>query len=330
MIHNQYLKIARHYLLILGFVCCGCLAFTQNQTPYISFQGILKKISGEPVTDGDYDFTFSFWSTPSGTSNDDKLLKTGATDNSDPANQWSETVTLTVTGGVYSHNLGSVTPLNPNNFTGPVYLNIRVGGKDQLPRTEFTYSPYSFFVYNARTVVCSGAVGDVKYSILPPDQFKDANGDCWVPLDGRTLASTDALYQQGITMLPNAGGLFLRAQDFAIISGSEYWKPKNNSDNDPNRTASTAIGSVQNSAFKSHVHTVADDGAHNHSVNRRSNGGIQNGDNDLINTDKSIIGTSYSSYAGGHNHTINANSDGGSTSETRPANLNLWVYVRIN
>ena len=303
-------------------------AAAQSQNASISFQGILKKVTGEPVADGDYDFVFSFWSSPTGTANTDKLLKAGTTDYDTPTNQWTETTTITVSGGVYSHNLGSITPLNPANFTGPVYLNIRVEGKDQLPRTAFTYSPYSFFVYNARNVICSGAVGDVKYSILPPEQFKDANGECWVPLDGRPLEQTDALYELGITTLPNAGGLFLRAQDYAATSGTEYWEPKNSSDYDPERTSASPIGTVQGGAFKTHVHTIANAGSHNHTLTRVGSGGPADGTK-MSSSDKSILGKSYSYYAGDHTHTINTNSDGGGT-ETRPSNLNLWVYVRIN
>jgi len=324
---NNYSKIVLNYLLVLVILFGDKLATAQNAA--ISFQGILKKVTDEPVADGDYNFTFSFWSSPTGTANTDKLLKEGLTDFDNPSNQWSETTTITVTGGVYSHNLGSITPLNPANFTGPVYLNIRVEGKDQLPRTAFTYSPYSFFVYNARNVVCSGAVGDVKYSILPPDKFKDANGECWVPLDGRVLSQTDALYSLGITTLPNGGGLFLRAQDYATISGTEYWKPRNNSDNDPDRTSASAIGEVQSGAFKTHVHTIASGGAHNHRMNRRGSGGTVDGSSDMNSSNNSDCSTSVSSTNGVHTHTINANSDGGGT-ETRPSNLNLWVYVRIN
>jgi hypothetical protein len=43
--------------------------------PKLSFQGVLKTASGEPVPDGEYTFTFSFWKSLSGTANSDKLLK---------------------------------------------------------------------------------------------------------------------------------------------------------------------------------------------------------------------------------------------------------------
>lgn len=329
MKNYRHLVTLLQYFLIPGILCTGQPLIAQNQNAYINYQGILKKSSGEPAEDGDYDFTFSFWSSLSGTANTDKLLKIGATDPNTPANQWSETVTLSVAGGVYSHNLGSVTPMNPKNFSGPVYLNVRVGTKDLVPRTQFTYSPYSFFVSNTQTVVCSGAVGDVKYSILPPDKFKEVNGDCWIPLDGRTLATTDVLRQQyGVATLPNAGGQFIRTQDFEAISGTESWKPKNSSNNDPERTAASPIGTVQNASLLTHVHTLAAVGDHQHSYVRREPGNSSDGnssDNTIASNNKDIIGQTNTSSAGAHGHAINS-----AGTETRPVNMNFWVYIRIN
>ena len=329
------MKNYQHFILLLRYILISGWLFvsqsvTAQQDAFINYQGILKLASGEPAVDGDYDFTFSFWSSATGTANSDKLLKIGATDPNVPANQWSETVTLSVAGGVFSHNLGTVTPLNPKNFTGPVYLNIRVGSKDLVPRTEFSYSPYSFFVYNTRTVVCSGAVGDVKYSILPPDKFKDANGDCWVPLDGRTLSSSDMLRQAyGVTTLPNAGGQFIRTQDFTAVSGTEYWKPKNSSNLDPDRNSSTPIGTLQNGSLTTHTHTIATGGSHNHAFTRRNQSQAGNGDtadNTVSSNNHSVSGTVTTSTNGAHGHTVN--SLGGS--ETRPVNTNFWIYIRIN
>ena len=313
-----------------------CLLSSQLQAwgqsvPKVSFQGVLKTASGEPVPDGEYTFTFSFWSSMSGTANSDKLLKIGATDASNPNNQWSETVVLPVAGGIYSHYLGTITPLNPLNFNGPVYLNIRVGGKDLLPRTEFTYAPFSFSTTYAQKVVCSGAVGDVKYSILPPDKFKNVNGDCWVPLDGRTLATTDELYSLGITTLPNAGGMFLRAQDFEVISGNEYWKPKNDSDNDPDRNSSSNPGTFQEDTNKSHDHTgiTSTNGAHTHQWRwglEEDDAGT-GGSKDEYTRTSGVVNDAMNS-AGNHNHTFTTNQSG--YLEARPKNLNFWIYIRIN
>ncbi len=305
---------------------------TDDGKPKISFQGVLKTASGEPVPDAEYSFAFSFWRSKDGTANADKLPKIGSNE------QWVETVDLPVAGGIYSHNLGSITDLNPQNFNGPVYLNIKVNNKDILPRTEFTYSPYSFSVASAQKVVCSGAVGDIKYSILPPDKFKNVNGDCWVPLDGRTLSDTDELYSLGVTTLPNAGGMFLRSQDFNAVSGTESWKPKNSSDNDPDRDPATVPGSVQAEALKAHNHTgtTDNDGTHQHGPHKTVR--ADNDDNDGTNNYVTYDDCDYCGYekedfyvkanSSQHTHNFTTNNTGGT--ETRPKNLNFWIYIRIN
>jgi len=216
---QQLFTFLMKYLLISGLFLLQNDAAAQSAT--ILYQGILKTASGASVPDGNYTFTFTLWSSLNGTANTDKLLIAGATDYNIGANQWSETVTLKVMGGIYSHQLGSVTPLNPLNFQALVYLNIIVGGRNLVPRSGLVYSPYAFFVSTAYQAVCSGAVGDIKYSLLPPDKFKDVNGDCWVPLDGRTLASGDALSGYGVASLPVVGGTFIRAQDFTGDSNIE-------------------------------------------------------------------------------------------------------------
>ncbi|MEN9415662.1 MAG: hypothetical protein RLZ62_1966 [Bacteroidota bacterium] len=334
---SLFTSLFRNLILSGFFILCLQPLYSQI-VPKISFQGVLKTASGEPVPDGEYTFTFSFWKSLNGTANSDKLLKIGATDFNNPSNQWSETVALGVAGGIYSHNLGSVTPLNPKNFEGPVYLNIKVGGKDILPRTEFTYAPFSFSVASAQKVVCSGAVGDIKYSILPPDKFKDVNGDCWVPLDGRSLANTDQLYGLGVTTLPNAGGRFLRAQDFSAVAGTESWKPRNSSNNDPDRDHNTAPGSVQAESFKAHNHTgtTNNDGTHEHGPHRTVR--ADNDDNDGVNNYVTYDNCDYCGYTlnnfyikddnSAHRHDFTTANSGGN--ETRPENLNFWIYIRIN
>ncbi|MCE2822765.1 MAG: hypothetical protein LW693_10120 [Saprospiraceae bacterium] len=334
MIQRFPLSFLFRSLIIPGFLLFQTQAFGQV-VPKISFQGVLKTASGEPVPDGEYTFTFSFWKSLSSTANADKLLKIGATNFDIPDNQWAETVELGVAGGIYSHNLGSVTPLNPKNFEGPVYLNIKVGGKDILPRTEFTYAPFSFSVAKAQKVVCSGAVGDIKYSILPPDKFKDVNGDCWVPLDGRTLSNTDELYTLGVYTLPNAGGMFLRAQDFNAVPGTESWMPRNSSNNDPDRGLNSAIGMVQQDTVQAHKHTGKTnmDGEHQHKI---SSGivirGNENGPDEYTYANYGGNATSLTTDGGqgkgSHEHAFTTNETG--SAETRPKNLNFWIYIRIN
>jgi len=276
----------------------------------ISIQGTLKNASGASVADGTYDVTFKLYD----------VLTAGTA-------LWEEDAMVEVIGGIYSHYLGSVTPLNPQNFVGTLYLGVKVGSYELVPRTELAYSPYAFSVANAQKVVCSGAVGDVKYSILNPTQFATVNGNCWVPMDGRALATTDQLrIVTGMTNVPNGGGLFLRSQDFS------------NSNQDPDRDHNSTIAQVQGDGNKSHSHGISTDGSHRHGFGIDNGGGGGYAEQpmlylsevcdgcQLINSGVLANWTAYTNYDGSHSHTIY--SDGGS--EARPKNLNMWVYIRIN
>jgi hypothetical protein len=265
----------------------------------LNVQGILRTASGIAVPDGPQNITFKLYDVPSG-----------------GMAMWEETAQINVTAGIYNYNLGSGTSINPGIFANSLFLGVTVDGTELLPRAQLTFSPYAI---RAFTVACSGAVGDVKYSILNPEEFRMENGDCWVPMDGRALAPTDRLRMTtGMTNVPNAGGLFIRSQD------------NSNSDNDPARDHTSPIATIQTDNFKTHTHEMTSAGQHSHtypdnvSYTQRLNDGI--GDTvwslEVHNTPTSPS----TSAAGEHVHTIN--STGGA--ETRPKNLNLWTYIRIN
>jgi hypothetical protein len=307
----------------LGLALCAVMPFFlgAQTSPRISIQGTLKDANGTAVADGNYTVTFRLYN-----------QETGGT------HLWQEEATVEVVGGIYSHYLGSVQALDAANFANTLYLGIRIGSFELTPRTELTYAPYTFSANTAQKVLCSGAVGDVKYSILNPTQFAAQNGSCWVPMDGRTLASTDllrALY--GITTLPDAGGLFIRSQEFA-----------GGANNDPNRTSSSPIATVQTDATRAHNHSVSlsgttsTSGSHTHSLDQitlqRMSGDSDGGSNRFdqgsgdVRQNITVPPSNTTGSAGSHTHTISLSgtTDNNTGSETRPANINLWVYIRIN
>lgn len=274
---------------------CAFTAQLNAQAPKISIQGTLKAANGASVVDGTYAVTFKLYNT-----------ETGGTA------LWQENAQVEVVGSIYSHYLGSITPLNAADFATTLYLGVKVGSYELIPRTELAYSPYAFSVSVAQTVLCSGGLGDVKYSILNPTQFAAANGACWVPMDGRALATTDQLrIATGMTAVPDGSGLFLRSQEF---SGG--------ANNDPDRNSGSAIGAFQGDEYRSHNHTMQTAGNHSHSLGSRGyeTNGAPGADGSF---DDSNIQTH---SAGAHTHPID-NSGG---SETRPKNLNFWIYIRIN
>lgn len=299
-------------VFMVALFACAFTVQLHAQTPKISIQGTLKSANGASVADGTYDVTFKLYT-----------VETGGTA------VWEEDAMVEVIGGIYSHYLGSVTALNPANFVSTLYLGVKVGSYELVPRSELAYSPYAFSVSNAQKVVCSGAVGDVKYSILNPTQFAAVNGGCWVPMDGRALAATDQLrIITGRTSVPDGSGLFLRAQEF---SGG--------ADNDPDRNSGTAIATAQQDGNRSHSHTVGGGGSHKHAVPYDSGGGgVGGGENPMLFfTDVIDQGTFHTNGAianglagtntdGFHSHSLS--NDG--INESRPKNLNFWIYIRIN
>jgi len=287
--------------MVFGLICV-CTGHLIAQNPKISIQGTLKTAAGASVPDGPQAVTFRLYTQDMG-----------------GTHLWEEAATVDVIGGIYSHYLGSVTALNPGDFASTLYLGVRIGSYELTPRTELSYAPYALSVAFAQKVVCSGAVGDVKYSILNPTQFAAVNGDCWVPMDGRALAVSDQLRTiTGLTSVPNAGGYFFRSQEF---SGGP--------DVDPARSSGSTIATAQNDETRSHNHSMQAAGNHNHSLGTRGFlvGAAAAGLNYATGADGSFDDSDISTFsAGSHTHTI----DNTGGNETRPKNLNLWTYIRIN
>jgi len=288
-------KALRHLVCVFALLAAG-MQLTAQAPARISIQGTLKNSDGASVADGTYAVKFRLYREEMG-----------------GTHLWEEEAAVEVVGGIYSHYLGSVVPLEGADFSGTLFLGVRIGNFEFIPRTEMTYAPYTFASNIAQKVVCSGAVGDIKYSILNPTQFAAVNGDCWVPLDGRPMAGGTLLAQiTGLTTLPDVGGAFLRAQEFP-----------NSPNRDPGRTSGSQVGVVQADDFKRHNHSINDPG-HSHSGGAfwpSGNWPAQNqgaGDEDytrFTNTGSSTTG-------------ITINNNGGD--ETRPVNMNFWVYIRIN
>lgn len=295
----QKIKSQCKYIVVFAIVF-----FFQNfvcaQSPKVSIQGTLKDAKGAAAATGTYSITFRLYSTPI-----------------DGVALWSETATVDVIGGIYSHYLGSVVALNPANFNNPLFLGVQVGNIELSPRTELTYAPYAFAV---NEVICSGAVGDIKYSILNPLQFAQANGNCWIPMDGRNIAGSALANIMSLNNVPDGSGAFLRIQEF---DGGD--------DNDPDRSYLSPIATIQNSSVKPHTHPVTET-PHSHSYidrkrairNRETFAGSFPSNSPCADDSTTAVTETTSTVSMGA--TVNAS--GGS--ESRPINHNFWIYVRIN
>lgn len=133
----------RHYILfaLLALIATAGIFVVQktiitqaapgiNKT--INFQGKMTDDQGLNVADGTYQFEFRMYTVASGGS---------AT--------WTETVNLTVTDGIFHHNLGSTTPL-PGSVdfdTDNIFLGITFNSDadgEMTPRIQLTATPYAF------------------------------------------------------------------------------------------------------------------------------------------------------------------------------------------
>ncbi len=308
---NSFLQ---NFSILFILVCCTL--HVSAQSPTISIQGTLKDASGASVSDGNYTVEFRLYHTA-----------TGGTI------QWSEEAMVDVTGGIYSHYLGSVNPFISGIFEQTLYLGVSVADYELTPRAEMTYAPYTLASYS---VSCSGAVGDVKYSILNPTEFAAVNGSCWVPLDGSDMSGSALSEIIGNSTLPDMSGLFMRAAEY-------------NEGNDPDRTTTSPIASVQNDELKSHNHEKGN--LVNSSIEdswlktfRQSNDDLEDNeyaypprdgwsadvrgkfsntgtDRDAVYLENDILDQTA---------TITGEVANFGGAETRPSNMNFYIYIRIN
>jgi hypothetical protein len=120
-------KIKYAALLAAVLLLCALQAAMADMPRTLSYQGVLKDADGLTVVpDGDYELTFRIYDVASGGSS-----------------LWSEMQVLTVTQGVFSAILGSVTPLEIP-FDTAYWLGVSVSGDIELvPRLELAASAYS-------------------------------------------------------------------------------------------------------------------------------------------------------------------------------------------
>jgi hypothetical protein len=297
--------------LIAAFAVLSLPVLAQDQGFKISVQGTLKDANGLAVEDEPQNITFRLYTAAQG---------------GDVVHE--ETADVQVRGGVYSYLLGSNAPLQPEDFNTTLYLSLEINNNELFPRTEMTYSPYSLSVSTAQQSIrllsgsetCSGSVGDIKYSILTPDQFAMENGDCWVPMDGRDISGTKLADNYGWASVPDMSGLFIRAHEFS--GGANY---------DTDRTASSPVGEYQADENERHSHTMQSAGSHSHTFTEEggthsTRGYAGSSDNTMQRVDSVDSNSGTTNSAGSHTHTIN-NSGG---DEARPRNRNFYVYIRVD
>jgi hypothetical protein len=151
-----------------------------------------------------------------------------------------------------------------------------------------------------------GKIGDVKYSLSEPIQFNQQNGEAWVLMDGRNIAGSKlaALTKQEI--LPDARGVFIRTLNLT--------RDDDHGDADNNRK----VGSFQWDLLRDHTHKYNKPNDHGSKIKY---GGPNDSEfvNDKQNFETGIV----------TNETNDAQRPRAGI-ETRPKNIALYTYVKIN
>ena len=131
--------------VVMVFVMVAAAVADVPQT--MSYQGVLRDASGNPVADGDYSVSFTLYYAATG-----------------PGAIWTETQLLSAEAGIINATLGSTTPLAPP-FNVTYWLGIAVEGEAELtPRVELTSAPYALRAAVADSLAGGGTDSDWSYS----------------------------------------------------------------------------------------------------------------------------------------------------------------------
>lgn len=155
------------------------------------------------------------------------------------------------------------------------------------------------------------AVGSYDFSRLSEAQYQAQRGTGWILADGRNVAGSRYATITGNTTVPDARGLFMRMKDFSTavtpnVSGR-------------NPAGNLALNSLQLDEFTQHAHGVTSSNSPygmNQLLTTKLEKEVDEG-GEKYNVDGFL----------GVNFSVNAN---GSSTETRPRNITLNVFIRIN
>src|SRR6266540_3115535 len=85
-------------------------------------------------------------------------------------------------------------------------------------------------------------LGEIRYSILTPEQFQSLYGKGWILMDGSSIIGSDLEKTFNWTEVPDARGLFLRAKNNGRSDGRE------------NQNGDLKLGQFQEDTLRSHNH----------------------------------------------------------------------------
>ncbi|MEY3367890.1 MAG: hypothetical protein RI973_1045 [Bacteroidota bacterium] len=283
----------------------------QGSNAQISIQGVLRDGQGVIVPNGPQSIKFKLFTAESG-----------------GTALWEEEATVSVKGGIYSHLMGSVNPLNPILFGQTIFVGVFVDNSELLPRTELTYSPYTVHAQYAGNGAAPGSVTSFAGATLPSG---------WLLCNGEALSSADypiLFAVLGTKFGDGSGGINGGpSKDFNLpdLRGEFIRGLDNGKGVDANRVLGTAQGSATKAPTTPFTATAASGGQHHHTFPTRNTTWIyaEHSENNRISaapTPVSSTGTTNTSGVGDHSHTVNINSGG--DPETRPRNFSLRYIIK--
>jgi hypothetical protein len=166
-------------------------------------------------------------------------------------------------------------------------------------------------------------VGTVIASMLPYKEFQKAADDSWKPADGRKV-SAESEYAKftGSRNLPDMRGMFMRGlNQFDPLTGSRQ------DDYRDREGEGRKAGSFQIDATclpnRSFTADALSSGAHTHIYASALSQGGKSGSSARASSEIKATAS-----AGPHKHSVSIN--GGGDEETRPVNITVYYYIKIN
>jgi hypothetical protein len=141
-------------------------------------------------------------------------------------------------------------------------------------------------------------IGSVVHSLLTEAQFQAICGTGWVLCDGRNVAASDFAVLTGITNLPDARGRFLRGKNNGRAGATG------------NPDGELGLAASQDDMYASHTHGIASSNLV--------------GSNGTLDTDEG----SEKKNADPASAALSIDASGGN--ETRPRNITVNIFIRIN
>lgn len=312
------MKFIKSIFIFLIFIAVAAEMPAQVSTPRIRTQGTLKDAAGAALPNGTRSITFKLFNVSGG-----------------GTALWEETANVTISGGIYTHLLGSVNPLNPAIFNQTLFIGRFMNGKELLPRSEMSASPYALYVKEASNGLATGTV--IAFAgATPPAGWLLCNGQALSSSDYPALYSTlGTTYGNGSTGInaggdkqfnvPDLRGEFVRGLDEGrgIDAGRQLGTVQGPSAKLPPSSSSQFRLKGNASSNTGHTHSMAFEGTndgpgHTHTSTQLLAPGYNQ-----------FTGTFSVNTTGATNHIHTGTVTGGGDAETRPRNVSMNYLIKI-